>query len=86
MLLLLDCILAITCQVLHMFCSADQRLGFKEGAGSPFGVPFRTLYDTQTVFDKGENCRCCFKVVAGEIRPVQFLLLNWLGKCISLQA
>lgn len=59
-----------------MFCSADQSLGFEEGAGSPFGVPFRTWYDTQTVFYKGENCRCCFKVVAGEIRPVQFSLYS----------
>lgn len=30
-----------------------------------------------TLFSKGENCRCCLNLVAGQIQPEQFSLLGW---------
>lgn len=49
---------------------------FEDGATESSGEPFTTLYDTKTVFYKGENCRSCLKVVAGEIQSVQVSFLH----------
>lgn len=66
---LLDCILAITCQVLQCRSQVEGLKGFEDGAVCPRGEPFTTLYDTELYFIKVRIVDAALKVVAGEIRP-----------------
>lgn len=67
---LLDCILAITCQVLQCRSQVEGLRGvWRTVPLCPRGVPFTTLYDTELYFIKVRIVDAALKVVAGEIRP-----------------